>query len=216
MTHFLKLNGKFDFEGKYRQGQSIVSHGKNVNEEFMGINYLSVATQDADQIFAVIPERFRSGFHLVLMSINSFIPPHIDNNIKSTINFYIKPDNCKTQFYSFTSEPSGESNVYALDILSVEDDFVAEEGCAYLLDVTKPHAVWDMGDDLIEKQLEIMDTYEDAKANMIPDLSKKRADFPTGYKDTNRIAICLQSSKYGFDEVKQMLEETCSLEGAIA
>lgn len=216
MEHFLKLDGKFDFEGNYRQGQSIVSHGKNVNEEFMGINYLSVAAKDAHEIFSVIPERFRADFHLVLMSINSFIPPHIDNSIKSTINFYVKPDNCKTQFYSFKGEIVSDSNVYSLDNLVPEDCFVADVGSAYLLDVTKPHAVWDMGDDLIETQMGIMDTYEDAKAGMVPDLSKKRMDFPSGYKDTNRIALCLQSSKYDFDDVKKMLEEVGVLQTELA
>jgi hypothetical protein len=215
MEHFLKLEGKFNF-GQYRKGQSIVSHGKNVNESFMGINYLSVATQDAKEIFEVIPERFRAGFHLVLMNINSFIPPHIDNNIKSTINFYIKPDNCKTQFYKFIGEPNGDSNVYGLGILEQTEGFFANEGDAYLLDVTKPHAVWDMGDELIDTQMGIMDAYEDAKADMSPDLSKKRSDFPSGYKDTNRIAICLQSSKYSFGDVKQMLEEVGAIEGVAA
>lgn len=216
MKHFLKLDGKFNFEGNYRQGQSIVSHGKNVNEEFMGINYLSVATRDAINIFDVIPERFRAKFHLVLMRINSFIPPHIDNNIKSTVNFYINPDNCKTQFYRFKSEIVSDSNVYSLDNLDLEDCFFADVGSAYLLDVTKPHAVWDMGDDLIETQMGVMSTYEDAKANMIPDFSKKRMDFQSGYKDTNRIALCLQSSKYGFEDVKKMLEEVGVLQTKLA
>ena len=208
MSYFLKLNKKFHLSGESRKGKSIVSHGKNVNEEFMGVNYIGIATSDAAEIFSVIPERFRPDFHLVLMNINSFIPPHIDNSITSTINFYIKPDECKTQFYEFKGDVKSKTNVYSLDELEAAESFFADDYSAYLLDVTKPHAVWDMGDDLINDQMRIMHTYEDAKADMVPDMSKKQADFPMGYKNTNRVAICLQSSKHCFDDVKKMLQET--------
>jgi hypothetical protein len=99
----------------------------------------------------------------------------------STINFYIKADNCLTQFYEFKSEnltktqTENQTNGYLfkLDELETVNSFIAEPNDAYLLDVTKPHSV-----------------------------------IPLQITNTHRSAIALQTNKFTFDEVLEMLKET--------
>jgi hypothetical protein len=99
----------------------------------------------------------------------------------STINFYIKTDNCLTQFYKFKSENpttrqiENQTDGYLFNVEDLEttNSFTAEPTDAYLLDVTKPHSV-----------------------------------IPLETTNIHRSAIVLQTDRFTFDEVLEMLKET--------
>jgi len=158
------------------------------------------------------------------MEINTFIPPHIDTGVLSTINFYIKPDNCTTQYYKVkdgTSATGVDTKGKVFDIEDLEETgrFVAQQNDVYLLDTTVIHAVWDMGDDVRRTQMDLTYRFEDASATDAFDLSKKdmsdspvirdkhgsTLNMPSAYRETGRVALCLQSRVYDFNTVKSML-----------
>ena len=121
---FLKIKDNYPMPSRYRAYRPIASYGKNRNEAFVGISYSMVATPDAARAFEVVPEKYRKDFYLALMEINTFIPPHIDTGVLATINFYIKPDGCTTQFYQFRN-PEQTTRVdtkgYVYDLSELED-----------------------------------------------------------------------------------------------
>lgn len=223
--NFLKLNKSYDLSSGYKTFKSIASYGKNRNETFVGINYSMVATPDTELVYSVIPESYRKDFYLALMEVNTFIPPHVDTGVLSTINFYIKSDGCTTQFYDFKptadkSQVDTKGYVYDIKDLDEVDAFVAQDGDAFLLDTTKVHAVWDMGEEVRPIQMGLVYRFADAAATDNFDMSKKdlsecpvikdkhgsTLDIPSAYRDTYRVALCLQSRVHSFDAVKEMLE----------
>jgi hypothetical protein len=103
MKNFIKLKNKFIISD-YSVQQLRVGYGKKDNDKFKGIWYSDVEYQNKDTIFDSIPARFRPYFAMRVMEVNTRIPPHTDSRIVSTINFYIKTDQCLTQFYKFKSE----------------------------------------------------------------------------------------------------------------
>lgn len=223
--NFLRLEGTYNLSSDCKTYKSIASYGKNRNETFVGINYSMVSTPDAALVYSVIPEEYRKDFYLAFMEINTFIPPHVDTGVLSTINFYIKADSCTTQFYKFkpTADQSRvDTKGYVYDIKDLEetDSFVATDGSAYLLDTTKVHAVWDMDYEVRPVQMGLVYRFVDASVNDKFDLSKKdfsdcpiirdkngsTLNIPDAYRNTYRAALCLQSRVHSFDAVKEMLE----------
>lgn len=221
---FLKIKDNYPMPGQYRAYRPIASYGKNRNEAFVGISYSMVATPDAARAFEVLPEKYRKDFYLALMEINTFIPPHIDTGVLATINFYIKPDGCTTQFYRFRDDHKAtrvDTKGYVYDLSELEDTvrFTAEQDSVYLLDTTVPHAVWDMGDEVREVQMGLVKLFEDAHIDtpfdparrdqnnppIIRDRNGNVLDLPCAYRDTHRIALCLQTVKHGFSDVADML-----------
>lgn len=227
---FLKIKDNYPMLASYRAYKSIASYGKKNNDKFVGINYSSVVTPNQDKIFCLIPEKYRKHFYIALMEINTFIPPHVDTGVLSTINFYIEPDNCTTQFYKFKEEETERINtkgyVYKLSELDELEKFVAEKDSVYLLDTTVPHAVWDIDYEFIPMQMEFMGLLEDASIGETSGWQRRNNDEPMitkdtngnvlknafKYRNTNRIALCLQSLKYNFQDVADMVESQNTLE----
>jgi hypothetical protein len=141
--------------------------------------YSKVSTPLND-IFSLIPDRYRSDFTLRLMKITGNIPPHTDSGILTTINIYVKPDRCKTSFYKIitdspeTMQIENQTNgeIFSLNSLTKIGEFVAEKDEAWLLDVSIPHSV----------------------------VSREST--------VDRIAVCLQSAKHDMSAVTEMLIET--------
>lgn len=224
--NFYKLKNKHNFSDNYKRQKSVVSYGKNIDESFSGINYSTVFTPDVRQMYSLIPEKYHLNFYVTLMDINSFIPPHVDTGVISTINFYIKSDNCVTQFYKFKptadkSKISKKGYVYDLKDLEETDCFIAEDNSAYLLDTTQVHAVWDMGEKTRPIQMQLYYLYDDALVTDKFDLSKKgnfkmppikdekgnKLELPSKYRDTKRVALCLQTRVHSFSEVLDMIQK---------
>lgn len=127
---------------------SQMQYGSTVNGEFKGIEYLYIDTE-ASGIWEVIPTDRRADFYMTMMRVNTVVPPHTDSGIQSTINFYIRTDDCITQFYTFkTDRPQAhqignqtDGHIFNVNDLDILDSFQATPNSAWLLDVTKPHAV---------------------------------------------------------------------------
>jgi len=146
---FAKLTHKYPVD-TYQEKEEYVSYGETVDGKFKGIKYLNTVIKNLETIFKVIPVEYRKDFSVSLMKVSSQVPPHTDSMSKTVINFYIKTDNCTTQFYNKKVEAPRQHQIpnqtngfmFDLEDLIPTDSFIAEEGDAYVLDVTTPHAVW--------------------------------------------------------------------------
>jgi len=125
---------------EYDQGGEQISYG-----DVITYNHARITKGG---VFFVIPLRYRHDFCLSVMNITDAVPPHTDSEIKCTINFYVEPDVCVTKFYRSegnmdTHQIPNQTNgqIYKKDNLVCTGEFVAKAGDAYLLDVTKIHAV---------------------------------------------------------------------------
>jgi hypothetical protein len=187
---FVKLKNKIEIDiSKIIIKNEMINYGYDIDGQFKGISYCVVEGDVISQVMNVIPERYRKNFAVAYMRINNSIPAHTDNRILSSLNFYIKPSNCVTQFYKVKpgnvvkyKHPSTTPNYVAENGLAFKEQdldttesFIAETNDVWLLDVTKPHAV---------------------KALSEP---------------TDRVAITLSSLIYDYNLVCKMLAETGNL-----
>jgi hypothetical protein len=168
---FIKLK-KSIVVSEYEIKQHGVSYGDRI--------FYSNIVASSNDIWNLIPDRYRSDFILRLMKITSNIPPHTDSGILSTINVYVKPNRCTTSFFkiktdslkSMQIENQTNGKIFTLNSLTKIGEFVAEKDEAWLLDVSIPHSV-------------------------------VSSEFPV-----DRIAVCLQSAKHDMSAVTEMLIET--------
>ena len=159
-----------------------------------GVYHNNIWTPDKENIYGVIPKRYWTDFEMSIMTINSVLLPHIDSALKTTINFYIRTDNCRTVFYEAkdnseiwdpgtiikksgqkTDEIAYVTNVYQLSDVNEIGSFIAKDNDAWLLDVSKIHNVEPLGDFTLRK------------------------------------VITLRTNNYNYDEVYTMLQETGNL-----
>jgi hypothetical protein len=136
MFRKLKSKSKFDYE----IGKKQISYGDV-------INYYDVVLKAGDAL-QVIPERYRKDFCLSFMQIAGEVPPHTDSEIKVTINFYVDPGSYMTKFFRVKEgatihQIENQTNGVLFDKKDLTHcgTFIANEGDAWLLDVTYPHAV---------------------------------------------------------------------------
>ena len=186
--NFMKLKYNLDISD-YVVNETYISYGLTDNKIFKGITYSKIDTLFKSKIYSLIPEEDQKHFSMSVMELNWTIPPHTDSIITTTINFYVMTGNCVTQFYKLKPEivepkipnwvPPTQTTgrMFSLDELDEVDNFVANPGEIYLLDVTKPHSV-------------------------------RR---PPNVEFVDRVAVCLQSSKFNFDETVQLLKSTGNL-----
>jgi hypothetical protein len=177
--NFLKLKDNFNVPN-FEKGDLKTKYGIEIDGIWRGIKYFRLNQIDEENVKSILPKKIRSDFEILLMIINSTIPPHTDDLISLTINIYLETSLCKTQFYSYdpshpTSQLENQKNGRLFDPknLKLEDSFVAREGEVWLLNVTTPHSVYP-----IEKS----------------------------QRHVQRTAISLQTSKYSFDDIKELIE----------
>lgn len=148
-----------------------------------GVRHKKVYSPDYEEFYKVIPKRYWDDFYFSLMTINAAVLPHVDSDIKTTINFYLKTDNCRTTFYEQKSEKQADiieqmeyvNSVYDFDNVREIASFTAKEHEAWLLDVNSIHTV-----------------------------------IPEGVIDCRR-ALALRTNKYNYSQVYDMLIETGNL-----
>jgi len=145
-----------------------------------GIEFYNVDDYDKELILSVIPERFRHEFIIREMKINHSIPPHTDSYITATINFYVKTSNCKTEFFKKVD---------------------AAEGVKMTTQTT--------GRTFDANKLEPTDSFiaEDDDVWLL-DVSSPHSIKSLSTTPVDRIAISLQSPKYDFSQLYEMLRET--------
>lgn len=166
---FVKLNRQFK-DMTYSAGDMEVSYAGI-------IGYFAIKDLNAD-VLTVIPEEYKDAFSVSEMKIVDSVPPHTDSDVKTVVNFYIQPGNYKTVFFggdspSYQVPNQTNGKVFYREKLTELGSFVAQDGEAFCLDVTTPHAV----DSL----------------NEIP---------------KERIALCLSTIDYDFEQVCNMLYDT--------
>jgi hypothetical protein len=163
--------------------------------EGKGVYHKRIWSPDVEKVYSVIPKKYWDDFELTLRTINSYILPHIDNDLITAINFYMNTDNgsAKTVYYKpkpgavpLPNKPALEVNAenyndgvvkYVGDLYKQEDvyeidSFTAYDNEAYLIDVTKIHNV------IVNENFKL------------------------------RKALTLRTKKYSYIEVYNMLKET--------
>jgi len=147
---FTKLDLAHDLP---EQGPTEVLHqfGKSIDGKWFGISYYKVDSEIEERLKSFIPEKYKNFFQVNYMIINSsYIPPHIDDKISTTINFYVNTAEAVTKFHAkkndvqLSSEKLPEQlngRLYNADDLYVVSEFIAKPNEVYLLDVQKLHSV---------------------------------------------------------------------------
>ena len=149
---FQKLNAKHKFHPIPEDMQHIlVRFGKEIDGEFFGYTTYRVCEETAKKLLAYVPKKYRAGFEPCLIEINvADLPPHIDNLIHASINFYTDADQGVTTFYKV--KPNQAIRIEKLPNqtdggLFVEEDldgyaeFTAEPGDIYALAIKQIHGV---------------------------------------------------------------------------
>ena len=156
---FIKLKENI-VVGEYNILDEKMNYGYMIDGEFRGLSYAYISGPATELMVNLIPERYRKNFYFSSMIANSEVPPHTDNEIVTTINFYIDPQNCITQFYKFKSQNPTKYRIpsqmhkyflqggYRFDKNDLDEtvSFVAQPNEVYVLDVMQPHGVRPLGE----------------------------------------------------------------------
>ena len=146
------------------RGKVYDSYGIEENGKFIGVEYGEFFIQDRkskqsfDNLLNIIPKNKKKYFNQSYMFANHTVYPHIDDNINSSINIYVKVNGGKTTFHKkksddvkdiknvigrFGGEYSKDSKSEFIDFTDVKDicSFVAEIGDVYIVNTNILHSV---------------------------------------------------------------------------
>ena len=146
------------------RGKVYDSYGIEENGKFIGVEYGEFFIQDRkskqsfDNLLNIIPKNKKKYFNQSYMFANHTVYPHIDDNINSSINIYVKVNGGKTTFHKkksddvkdiknvigrFGGEYSKDSKSEFIDFTDVKDvcSFVAEMGDVYIVNTNILHSV---------------------------------------------------------------------------
>ena len=144
---FKKLNASFD-ELKAVKGDHLYGRiGVQSEGKFMGIQYNNAVMHcnGLDRILSKLPV---DKFAVQYMSINTEVPPHVDEVVNTAINIYLNTGGYATTFHTEKEGANrqqlpNQKGGYICAFRDVEEvcSFTAKDGDAYILDVTKLHSV---------------------------------------------------------------------------
>lgn len=145
---FTKLPYKHNLK-RQPYGSLMYRFGKELDGSFKGISYYRPYDDVASALLAKIPSKYWSDFIPTVMVINyQEIPPHIDNGILTTINFYVDTADAVTSFYKETNRTTTsklpnqtDGSLYDVETLEYVSSFKAEANDVYVLDVKQIHSV---------------------------------------------------------------------------
>ena len=163
IEYYKKLDVKIPNINMVR-GKVYDSYGIEENGKFIGVEYGEFFIQDRkskqsfDNLFNIIPENKKKYFNQSYMFANHTVYPHIDDNINSSINIYVKVNGGKTTFHKkksddvkdiknvigrFGGEYSKDSKSEFIAFTDVKDicSFVAEIGDVYIVNTNILHSV---------------------------------------------------------------------------
>ena len=163
IEYYIKLDVKIPNINIVR-GKVYDSYGIEENGKFIGVEYGEFFIQDRkskqsfDNLFNIIPENKKKYFNQSYMFANHTVYPHIDDNINSSINIYVKVNGGKTTFHKkksddvkdiknvigrFGGEYSKDSKSEFIAFTDVKDicSFVAEIGDVYIVNTNILHSV---------------------------------------------------------------------------
>lgn len=154
--------------------QLLYRYGEEVAGEFQGISYFTVGRNIQTRLMSFLPELASMDFHASLMVINRpEIPAHVDNEILVSINFYVETANAVTRFHKF--KPGLEPEIRKLDNQS--DGALYTPAC-----------------------LDMVAEFE-AQAGEVWILDVKQPHSVSCRTAEPRIAYCLQSTQYTYNDV---------------
>jgi hypothetical protein len=137
-------------------------------------------TFGTSDLLQIIPERYRHHFVVLSMNVVNNVPPHTDSYITCAINFYIKTGGYRTFFYNIKNE-------------NIESTFQIKNQTN--------------GKIFNKDNLILTDSFYAKKGEVfLLDVTKPHAveaKFPK-----HRFALSIQTSKFSFNDVKEMLKET--------
>lgn len=148
--YFKKIcNKKLDLPLK--QNLLLNQYGITLGDKFFGVGYYDVETSVEKKLLKTfIHPSVRKHFQIALMVINhSYIPPHIDNDLKMVMNLYMKTANATTYFWrpkkdvvtTLKLEMQSDGRLFKEEELECVGSFKAEMNDLWMLDVSKIHSV---------------------------------------------------------------------------
>jgi len=186
--NFMKLKHNLDISN-YVVNETYISYGLTDDTTFKGVKYSKTDTSFKSKIFSLIPKECQQYFSMSVMEINWTIPPHTDSDITATINCYVKTGNCTTHFYKLKPE-------------------IAEPKTPLWKPATQTTGRMFSLDDLDEVDKFDANPGEIYLLNVSQPHSVRR---PPNVIYVDRVAICLQSKKFNFNETIKLLEATGNL-----
>lgn len=145
-----------------------------------GVIIYNISGYNESQILDLIPERYRKDFIIRAIKINRNIPPHTDSYTTVGINFYMQTSDCKTTFYEPADPAAG-----------------------------KRLTVQTTGRTFSEKDLQVHGSFVAENDDVyILDITKPHSVISSNPKAVDRIALTLQTERYSYEEVYNMLVET--------
>ena len=140
-------------------------------------------TTGTSNLLEVLPERYRNKFVVLSMNCIDNIPPHTDTVITCAINFYLNPGNYTTFFWDIKNK-------------NIDKTF-------QLKNQTN-------GKMFERENLILIDSFKAEKGEAyLLDVTKPHSVESEVASD--RFALCVQTNKFTFDEVKEMLYESGQL-----
>ncbi len=127
--------------------------GKTVDGQFYGISYFIVDGEIEALLLGLLPEAWRPLFSCSYLVANHHdIPPHIDNGIQVSINYYVVTADATTSFYRLrqpgaaverldNNDADTAAGLYQRQDLDVVASFSAQPHEVWALDVTQVHDV---------------------------------------------------------------------------
>jgi len=148
--HYKKINIGFDAQEVSAGPIDVIKYGIEKDGEFEGIAYKNciISHKLTAQLLNHMPAPLRHKFVPLHMHINRDIIPHIDSGVCTVVNLYLKAGGYTTDFnklkegakpFKLPNQTTGCS--YQFEDVDTIASFVAEDGDAYILDVTKIHSV---------------------------------------------------------------------------
>lgn len=148
--HYIKLITKHSLKPPYTTDGILARYGEYEGDIFYGYTSYKVTDEVSEALISIIPNKYRGDFYSTLLQINIPLPPHIDNGIHTSINFYVETANGITNVYKkdpnkspvMTKLPNQTDGcLYRKEDLLLCDSFKANEGDVYVLDVKEIHSV---------------------------------------------------------------------------
>lgn len=185
---FTKINHQHHLFFPIERGNIIIEYRDPVIDKPSVIYYNEIENkQRFYDMYKLLPERYHDDFFITEMVISEPVPPHTDSQILTTINFYINTGDCSTIFYKFR-DPNN------IDYFKLSNQTT---GAIFTKD-----------------NLDVLGSF----VAMPADIYLLDVTVPHSIEHNNKLissikrtALCLQSFKYGYDAVLEMLKETNSI-----
>ena len=151
--YFTKLASNFFLEYQTNlEKEEFANFGNSIDGNFYGISYNRIEKTYSEMLLNFLPDELKEYFSPGVMKINtpSYVRPHIDNDVCTAINFYVNTADATTVYYEFKTDNPKEikiknqtsGSIYQLQDLHASASFHAKPGEVWMLDVSKPHAVF--------------------------------------------------------------------------